>query len=152
MTNRLRKQTIGKKYFSGKIDITDPCYNKDVWCRTTATVKDGEYSCVIWKSTKTYEIEGKEHKYDKQTHPARFEVISKNWDAILKITDEELPTVQKISEILNTIGIPTDLNNIGVDRQTAILTFKSSKDMRDKYVLSRLAWDLGVLDELCELL
>ena len=29
-----------------------------------------------------------------------------------------------------------------------LLTF--AKDIRDKYVLSRLAWDLGILDELCE--
>ena len=97
-------------------------------------------------------LEAKEHKYDKKTHPARFAVISENWDAILKIMDEELPTIEKISEILDTIGISTDLQTIGVDREIAILTFKSSKDIRDKYVLSRLAWDLGVLDELCELL
>lgn len=31
-------------------------------------------------------------------------------------------------------------------------TFKATKDIRDKYVLSRLAWDQGVLDELCGLL
>ena len=63
MTNRLRKQTIGKKHFGGTIDITDPCYDKNVWCRTTATVKDGEYSCVIWKATESYKFEDKEHKY-----------------------------------------------------------------------------------------
>ena len=120
-------------------------FSYDSWKETLRTFLGNSAEAMI-------ALEGKEHKYDKQTHPARFEVISKNWDAILKIMDEELPTVKKISEILNTIGIPTDLNNIGVDRQTAILTFKSSKDMRDKYVLSRLAWDLGVLDELCELL
>ena len=32
------------------------------------------------------------------------------------------------------------------------LSFRATKDIRDKYVLSRLAWDLGVLDELCALL
>jgi hypothetical protein len=26
--------------------------------------------------------------------------------------------------------------------------FRATKDIRDKYVLSRLAWDLGVLDEI----
>ena len=31
-------------------------------------------------------------------------------------------------------------------------TFRATKDIRDKYVLSRLAWDLGVLEELCETL
>lgn len=40
----------------------------------------------------------------------------------------------------------------GVDAECAKFTFKETKDIRDKYVLSRLAWDLGILDELCELL
>ena len=44
------------------------------------------------------------------------------------------------------------MKSIGVDSATARLTLQASKDIRDKYVLSRLAWDLGVLDELCELL
>ena len=28
------------------------------------------------------------------------------------------------------------------------ITFKATKDIRDKYVLSRLAWDLGVIEEI----
>ena len=96
--------------------------------------------------------EEKENKYDKSTHPARFSKIKENWDSIIQILDEELPSTQELDEILNTIGISKDLQTIGVDSQTAKMTFKATKDIRDKYVLSRLAWDLGLLDELCELL
>lgn len=33
---------------SGKIDITDPCYNRDVWCRmNNITVKPGKYKCYV---------------------------------------------------------------------------------------------------------
>ena len=96
--------------------------------------------------------EEKEGKYDKSTHPARLEKILQNWDAILQILQEELPTAQELTDLLQTIEISTDLQTLGVDSQTAKLTFRATKDIRDKYVLSRLAWDLGVLDELCELL
>lgn len=96
--------------------------------------------------------ENKENKYDKSTHPARFDKIAENWNNIIQILNEELPTTTKISEIMDTIGISNDLQTIGVDSQTAKMTFKATKDIRDKYVLSRLAWDLGLLDELCELL
>ena len=44
------------------------------------------------------------------------------------------------------------INNIGkILSHTATLpmTFRATKDLRDKYVLSRLCWDLGVPDELC---
>lgn len=94
--------------------------------------------------------EQKEHKYDKSTHPARFQIIMDNWDTILKIIEEELPSAAELSKIMDIIGISKDLNTIGVDTECAKLTFKATKDIRDKYVLSRLAWDLGILDELAE--
>ena len=59
----MRKKLIGRKHFEGLIDITDPCYDKDVWCRMNATVKAGTYECRVWKQTEKYEYEGKEHKY-----------------------------------------------------------------------------------------
>ncbi len=96
--------------------------------------------------------EAKENKYDKSTHPARFAIIAENWDDIMRILDDELPSAQELAKILDTLGISKDLQTIGVDHQTAKMTFKATKDIRDKYVLSRLAWDLGVLDDLCELL
>lgn len=89
-------------------------------------------------------------KYRVETHCARFRVIQENWDKILKIIDEELPSSQDIKKLMDTIGISTDLNTIGVDTQCARTTFRATKDIRDKYVLSRLAWDLGLLDELCD--
>ncbi len=94
--------------------------------------------------------EQKERKYDKSTHPARFQRIADNWDGILKILEEELPSVETLRNVMETIGIPCDLAAIGVDGDCAKLTFKATKDIRDKYVLSRLAWDLGILDDLCK--
>ena len=94
--------------------------------------------------------EQKERKYDKSTHPARFQTITENWDKILQIIEEELPSVDTLTKVMDTIGISCDLNAIGVDAQCARLTFLATKDIRDKYVLSRLAWDLGILEELTQ--
>lgn len=96
--------------------------------------------------------ETREGKYNKETHPARFEKIAENWNAIIEILNEELPTSAEIEGILQTIGISANLRDLGVDSNTAKLTFQATKDIRDKYVLSRLAWDLGVMDELCQML
>ena len=30
------------------------------------------------------------------------------------------------------------------------MIFRATKDIRDKYVLSRLLWDLGILDEMLD--
>ncbi len=97
-------------------------------------------------------LEEKEQKYNKATHPARFAIIRDNWDEILRIIGEEIPSYEAMCALMDTIGISKDLNAIDVDSNCARMTFKVTKDIRDKYVLSRLAWDLGLLDELCELL
>ncbi len=97
-------------------------------------------------------LEEKEKKYDKAAHPARFAVIEQHWDEILQIIDDEIPSYDTLSQLMDTLGISRDLNAIGVDSSCAKMTFRATKDIRDKYVLSRLAWDLGILDELCELL
>ena len=80
------------------------------------------------------------------------EKILDNWEAILRILNEELPTYGQLTEVLHKAGISADLETIGVDSETVRLTFRATKDIRDKYVLSRLAWDLGILDQLCDLL
>ena len=97
-------------------------------------------------------LEKKEGKYRKDTHEARFQLIAENWDAILQILKEELPSTEELCKLVDHVGISRDLNTIGINREDAKTTFRATKDIRDKYVLSRLAWDLGILDELCEML
>ena len=44
----MAKKIIGKKDFPDKIDITDPCYNKNVWCRINDfPISAGTYECYI---------------------------------------------------------------------------------------------------------
>lgn len=95
-------------------------------------------------------LEKKEGKYRKDKHPARFQIIAENWDSIVKIIEEELPPAEEIARLLAAIGISTDFSAIGIDTACARTTFMASKDIRDKYVLSRLAWDLGILDLLAQ--
>lgn len=62
---RMKKSKIGTKHFDGVIDITDPCYNKDVWCRMdNVHIKSGEYDCIIWDQENEYELNGKKNTYN----------------------------------------------------------------------------------------
>ena len=94
--------------------------------------------------------EAQDKKYDRDSHCSRFKRISENWETIKQIITEELPTYQKLADLMDSVGIAKELESLGVDSAVAKMTFKATKDIRDKYVLSRLAWDLGVLDKLCE--
>ena len=96
------------------------------------------------------ELEKKEGKYRKDTHEARFRLIAEKWEEILQILREELPDYKELCKLVDKVGISRDLTTIGVDSEAARITFRATKDIRDKYVLSRLAWDLGILEDLCK--
>ena len=55
----MRKEIIGQINFSGTVDITDPCYNKEVWCRMNQVpIKKGKYTCMVWMKDGTVGIIG----------------------------------------------------------------------------------------------
>ena len=95
-------------------------------------------------------LEEKEKKYDAVLHEKRLDAVLKNWDQILQIMEEELPTEMEISDLLDSISAPKTLTELGIPEEQFAMVFKSTKDIRDKYVLSRLLWDLGILEELLE--
>lgn len=93
-------------------------------------------------------LEEKEKKYDTESHKKRLDIIIANWDKIIKIISEELPSSDELIKLFETIGMPKTVKEIGIDEKILPQTFKAAKDIRDKYVLPRLCWDLGILDEI----
>ena len=94
-------------------------------------------------------LEAKEQKYSVERHAKRLPHILDSWDKILTILEEELPSSQEIARILKVLNISEKPLALGDDREGMRLTFQATKDIRDKYVLSRLVWDLGLMDEMC---
>lgn len=93
-------------------------------------------------------LEAKEKKYDVQMHEKRLDRIIEKWDEILRIMEEELPSITVLTALYDKIGLPKSMREIGLDEDTLPMTFKCAKDIRDKYVLPRLAWDLGIINEI----
>lgn len=93
-------------------------------------------------------LEEKEQKYNKESHGKRVEKIINNWDKILKIINEEVPDYNILAELFDKVGLPKTVKDIGLEEEILKPTFKATKDIRDKYVLSRLCWDLGIIDEI----
>ena len=93
-------------------------------------------------------LEEKEGKYDREKHKARLDTIIQKWDEILAVINEELPSFDSLKALYSTVGLPTILEEIGQKADILPMTFMAAKDIRDKYVLPRLAWDLGIIKEL----
>ena len=91
-------------------------------------------------------LEEKEEKYSLEKHAKRIEIILANWDKIVDIIKEEVLTAKEIENILDIINAPKNIEEIGIDKAILPMTFEVTKDIRDKYVLSRLCHDLGIMN------
>lgn len=94
--------------------------------------------------------EAREGKYDKAKHAARLEVILDAWDDILQIINEEIPAYGFVEKALTTVGAPTEPSQIGITPEETYGAFLMAKDIRDKYVGTRLLWDLGMLEKIAD--
>jgi glycerol-1-phosphate dehydrogenase [NAD(P)+] len=47
---------------------------------------------------------------------------------------------------MTSLGMPTTVDEVGLEAALLPLAIKCTKDIRDKYMASRLLWDLGELD------
>ena len=93
-------------------------------------------------------LEEKEGKYDTRGHRLRLEKILSHWEEILQIVEQELPSSASLEKLLEDMGLPKNLEQMGTPETLFPAIFRATGDIRDKYVLSRLAWDLGVPEEL----
>lgn len=118
-------------------------FDRDEWNRQLRSFLGSGAQAMI-------ELEKREGKYRLEEHGVRVLRIRENWPQILQIIREEIPGPETIGTILDTIGISREPTELGLSKTDLVTTFLATKDIRDKYVLSRLGWDLGVLEELCE--
>ena len=93
------------------------------------------------------ELEKKEKKYTAAEHAKRLDIILENWDKIVGIINEEAPLCEAL-EAIKVTGAQVCGKELGKTDEVMAKTFVFSKDIRDKYVLARLCFDLGVIDEI----
>lgn len=93
-------------------------------------------------------LEEKEGKYDPVKHHSRIAYIAEHWQELVQIMEHELPAAAELERLLKAIGAPCSVEEIGLSADILRPTFEATKDIRDKYVLSRLCWDLGILEDI----
>ena len=96
--------------------------------------------------------EQKEHKYDRAKFIARLDRIIEHWDEIKEIINSEVPTASELSALLGKLGAPKTVADIGISDNNLGEVFEATRDIRDKYVLSRLVFDLGLTGDVKQLI
>ena len=108
---------------------------------------NGQLSCFIGPGARAMiDDERKAGKYGRAKHAARLERIIANWDKIMEIVSA-LPRYDEVLALMKEIGAPVTAEDFDVTPEQMRTTFTMTKDIRDKYIASRLLWDLGLLED-----
>ena len=117
-------------------------FDKAAWLKTLSDYM-GAAGAEMLKNAETCAL------YDPEKQRARQENIKTHLLEILNVIDT-LPSYGEISSLLRSLGAPVSPEDIGIPESETAVCFKATKDIRDKYILSSLAFDLGLLDQLAE--
>lgn len=77
---------------------------------------------------------------------ARLTQLVEEWDIIQEEVAQTLRTRQSLEDELRRAHAPVRYRELGVDRERARRAIVHSKDIRNRYTILHLAWELGLID------
>lgn len=84
---------------------------------------------------------------DPETLRARMASLKEQWSAIMGELDGSLRDPDAIEAELRSAGAPVRFKDLGVDRERAYRSVAHSRDIRSRYTILDLVWELGYLDD-----
>jgi len=82
-----------------------------------------------------------------ETLRERLRQLVADWDEIREVAGENLRSHESIERDLAAAGGPTRFEQLGIGRDRALRSVLHSKDIRNRYTILHLCWELGVLEE-----
>ena len=79
----------------------------------------------------------------------RIDSIREHWDEI-RLCMKALPSVKEAEHYLTAAGCPTRPSEIGLDRDIVKDSILYAKELRDRYTILQLLWDLDLLEAFAE--
>ena len=80
----------------------------------------------------------------------RLAVIRDNWKKIQEMIEENLPETEEMIDLLRSLNAPVEPEDMGVTAQRACEAVEVAKEVRDRYTLLQLLWDLGLAAQYAE--
>ena len=92
-----------------------------------------------------FAIEEKAGKNDPEKHAVRLARTVENWELIQQTIEKEIPPYEQLYNAMKVTGMPMTPADIGIGAQDVHDAFVCSRDMRDRYLISSMLWDIGEL-------
>ncbi|MCI2057380.1 MAG: sn-glycerol-1-phosphate dehydrogenase [Oscillibacter sp.] len=95
------------------------------------------------------DMEAKAQKNETSARLARIDAMEAHWDELTALLDS-LPSSQTVIELLKSLDSPYLPAQIDVDAAMLRNTFRYCKEVRARYTILQMVWDLGLLDTLSD--
>jgi glycerol-1-phosphate dehydrogenase [NAD(P)+] len=79
----------------------------------------------------------------------RLEKLEANWNKVKEIAGS-LPSADSIKDILLSLDAPADPMAVGIDKTTFMNSFVAAKELRDRFGLLQILFDLRLTEEIAE--
>jgi glycerol-1-phosphate dehydrogenase [NAD(P)+] len=80
----------------------------------------------------------------------RLTQLVEQWDTVMEEVRSTLRSEKSLEDELRRAEAPVRFSDLGVDKDRAWRAITHSKDIRNRYTILHLAWELGVLDDWAE--
>lgn len=94
-----------------------------------------------------FALEKTAKKNNPAEHAKRLAVIQSRWEELKAVMRETLPSSKKVVELLRTLGGPVSPEEIGVEPALVKEAVLLAKELRNRYTILQLLWDLSLLEE-----
>ena len=95
-------------------------------------------------------LEEKSRKNDPDARNIRLESIRCHWKEIVWAIRHNLPATEEVEELLLALDAPVHPEQIGVTLQEVREAVLYAKEVRDRYTLLQLLWDLGLAEKFAD--
>lgn len=117
-------------------------YKKDLW----ETKMQEAY---LLATDAVIELENTIGKNDPSTVLPRIQLLQENWDN-LKLIASKLPSSDTIRNYLIELDAPSNPMDVGIDKEIFINSFLVAKELRNRFGLLQILFDLGLAEQIAE--
>ena len=96
------------------------------------------------------QLQEKSHNNDPSKVLPRIDALESHWSEVCEIIKADIPPYERIAGIIESLGAPTKPAGVGIDRELYKTAMLDAKEIRDRYTLFQMLYDLGMLDEYVE--
>ncbi|NMB42923.1 MAG: sn-glycerol-1-phosphate dehydrogenase [Clostridiales bacterium] len=97
------------------------------------------------------ELEKESLKNSKENWERRIEATENKLDQIKKVC-ENLPASEKIEQMIKELDGPAKPVDVGIDESAVFNAILYAKEIRNRYTILQLFWDLGLIEEFADII